>query len=100
MTQLANISARIRMYDLLRLSPENRMAGIKRLSEVSQYTAPVGRVEVLFFPLFINLVIGVKRDRFLSGLELAWIFSSDFYCLLAVIPKNPSLVQSTRSQMA
>jgi len=34
--------------------------------------------------LFLNLVIGVKRDGFLSGLGLAWIFSSDFDCLIVL----------------
>lgn len=46
LAQLANVPARITMYDLLRLSPDIRQAVVKALSEADKYAPHVHQIEV------------------------------------------------------
>lgn len=46
LAQLANVPARITMYDLLRLSPDIRQAVVKALSEADKYAPHVHQIQV------------------------------------------------------
>lgn len=76
LAQLANVPARITMYDLLRLSPDIRQAVVKALSEADKYAPHVHQIQVNDVPQEENR--GIQEKMKAEEPDLAF-YREDFF---------------------